>query len=631
MQHSRILLAGLMLFAGFLSAQSTSLPVPEEVRQAIETGTRTWTGEPGPGYFQNHTDYRIEATLHPASDSLFGQVAMTYYNNSPDDLDQLVVRLYQDMYRKGFETDDNIRRKDRTDGVGLNLIMLNGDTLDQSLSTRREGTNLYIDLREPLAAGDQCNLVIDYAFSIPTESLIRMGRYYKGSYFLAYWYPQMAVYDDVYGWDELDYTGTVEFYNDFGDFDLYLTAPQAYVLWSTGVFQNVEEVLAEPFLSRYQQAHRSDSIINIVTKEEAKDDKTRITQTSGNGWQTWHFRAGHVPDVAFAAARGYLWDAGSVVVDDETGRRVLTEACYRPTAKDFYEVAGYAREIVRDLSTELPGIPFPYPKITVYHGDKGGGGMEYPMMVNDASMFSEMFAFSLTYHEIAHTYFPFYMGINERRFAWMDEGWATFLPEDLLVKRGYQKVPMQFSGFGYTAIAGTEAERALMTPSYELEGMAYGVASYPKPGLAYMVLRDILGEAFSPVLQGYMNRWNGKHPGPYDFFFSIEDLSGKDLDWFWKPWFFETVRPDLRLETDQVKGKKVRLRVVNEGGLPLPVYLTIKLKDGTEVERRFSAEVWAEGAAEFEFDERFDDKVKSIKLGGGWIPDVNSGDNKWES
>lgn len=611
-----------------VSAQSTSLPVPDEVREAIDAGSRTWEGAPGDNYFQNHTDYQIEARLFPESDSLRGKVMMTYHNDSGDELDQLVIRLYQDMYKKGFDTDRPVKRDDQTSGVGINWLIINGDTIDQARQVERPGTNMIVSLEAPIQPGEVTEIEVAYEFHIPSKTLERMGRYYKGSYFLAYWYPQMAVYDDVFGWDMLEYRGTVEFYNDFGRFDLKLTAPEEYGLWSTGVLQNAEEIYKEPYLSKYQQAWTSDTVIHIVSKQEAKD-KVQITQDSESGLHTWHFKAEHVPDVAFAAAKGYVWDATSAVVDDATGRRVMTDACFRPTAKDFYQVAGFASEIVRDLSVETPGIPFPYPQITVYHGDKSGGGMEYPMMVNDASVFSELFAFSLTYHEIAHTYFPFYMGINERRYAWMDEGWATFLPEDLMVTKGYFKHPMQFSGMGYTAIAGTDREQAMMVPSYEMKGMAYGVASYPKPGLAYMVLRDILGEEFKPVLQGYMDRWNGKHPGPYDFFFSINDLSGKNLDWFWEPWFFETTQPDLYLNPIKIKGKNARFEVVNRGGLPVPIHLVITLQDGSEEIRHVSTEYWSEGADTYSFEEKMPDKVTKIELGLPWIPDVNNGDNEW--
>lgn len=620
---SLLILSGPSLFA-----QESSLFVPVEIQQAIQNGSRSWNGAPGEAYFQNHTDYQIEARLFPESDSLKGKVKMQYHNDSQDELTQLVIRLYQDMYREGFDADRPVKRDDQTDGVGINWLILNGDTLDQTTHTERLGTNMIVRLNEPILPGQVTDVEVSYEFHIPSKTLERMGRYYKGSYFLAYWYPQMAVYDDIYGWDLLDYKGTVEFYNDFGTFDLKLTVPQSYGVWSTGVLQNPEAIYREPYLSDYLAAWTADTVIHIVSKQEARED-VQITRQVDSGLHTWHFVAEHVPDVAFAAAMGYVWDATSTVVNDLTGRRVMTDACFRPNARDFYKVAEFAGEIVRDLSVETPGIPFPYPKITVYHGDKSGGGMEYPMMVNDASVFSELFAFSLTYHEIAHTYFPFYMGINERRYAWMDEGWATFLPEDLMVTKGYFKHPMQFSGMGYTAIAGTDREQAMMVPSYQMQGMAYGIASYPKPGLAYMILRDILGESFKPVLQGYMDRWNGKHPGPYDFFWSFNDLSGKNLDWFWEPWFFTTMQPDLYLDPIKIKGKYVKLEVINRGGLPVPIHLVLTMENGAEEVRHISAEYWSEGSDRFLFEERMAGKVTAIELGLPWIPDVNSKDNEW--
>lgn len=609
--------------------QSDRLTLSEEFQAAVAANTRTMTGEPGTAYFQNRSEYDLRARLDPETDSLFGDATIIYFNESPDTLTQLVLRLYPDLYKRGFDRDEDVAQADLTDGVGIGYLNLNGQRLDMAASTERRGTNLFIYPATPILPGQETEISLTWAFQIPRKSPIRMGRYGTGIYFIAYWYPQMAVYDDLRGWDLLDYTGTTEFYNDFSDFHLEIEVPQGYLLWSTGLWQNAEAILAEPFLARYRAAWTSDTVISIVTKQE-RTDNVAVTRPSETGWHTWVFEAEQVPDAAFAIAEDYLWDGVSAVVDTVSGRRVMCDAAYRDKAKDFYEVAGYAQEVVQDLSFEIPGIPFPYPKITIFNGEKGGGGMEYPMMVNDASVLNELFAFSLTYHEIAHTYFPFMMGIDERRYAWMDEGWATFLPEDLIVKKGLQDGPMRWSIMGYLAVAGSEREAALMTPSYELEGMAYGVASYSRPGVAYYILRDILGEArFREVLRGYMDRWEGKHPTPYDFFLSFEDLSGEDLWWFWKPWFFETGIADLALQHVVTKGKRVSLEVENRGTLPVPIYLTFDLEDGTEVLRTVNASYWKDGETVYALEEKFDAKVERIELGATWIPDVNTGDNKW--
>ncbi|MEM6805001.1 MAG: M1 family metallopeptidase [Bacteroidota bacterium] len=604
----------------------------EVYAKAIEKGSRTASGKPGPKYFQNTSDYIIRAKLDPSSRTLSGTVKISYKNNSPDTLDQLVLRLYQDMYKRDFESDDRIAPEDQTDGVEISKIIVNGAELELEGSespVSRKGTNMFIQLEKPLQTRKEIKLEIDWSFHIPYKTHVRMGEYGEGSYFIAYWFPQLAVYDDLFGWDVLDYTGTQEFYNDFGDFDVRISLPDDYVLWATGELQNAEDLLTAEFYEKYRQAFTSDEVINIVTEEDYKANK-QITYKGEDGQNTWHFKAEFVPDFAFAAANFYLWDASSSVVD-ESGRRVYVDACYKPDAKDFPEVAGFARDIINDLSMRSPGIAYPYPKMTIYHGDYGGGGMEYPMMVNDASTFSPGFAFSLTYHEIAHTYFPFYMGINERRYAWMDEGWASFFPEDMMVIRGYSRKPMGMNVGGFASFAGGAAAKPLMTESVELQGMTYGVNSYFHPATAYYILRDLLGEEkFLQILRGYMNRWSGKHPNPYDFFFSFNDLAGENLDWFWKPWFFETGKPDLSLKVNKVKKKKMSVVIENKGELPLPISLLVRFEDNSTEVVRETAAVWKDGKKEFAISRKFSQKIKSMKLGDSWIPDVRTKDNSYK-
>ncbi|MEM8889777.1 MAG: M1 family metallopeptidase [Bacteroidota bacterium] len=633
MLRNIMLLACIALLSGMhIQAQESGLPIADVYKQAIEKGSRTKDGKPGPKYFQNRSDYQIKARLEPSSRTLSGTVQIQYQNNSPDALDQIVLRLYQDMYKRGFDSDDQIAEEDQTDGVEISRVVLNGKSLGLEAGNSpvsRKGTNMFIKLEEALQSRGKLNLEIDWSFHIPSKTHVRMGEYGEGSYFIAYWFPQVAVYDDLFGWDVLDYTGTQEFYNDFGDFEVEISIPDDYVIWATGVLQNAEDLLTKDYYQKYQQAFTSDEVIHIVGKEDYEAGR-QITQKGMDGYNSWIFKADFVPDFAFAAANFYHWDAASSVVD-ESGRRVYVDACYKPQAKDFPEVAGYARDIIHDLSMRSPGVAYPYPKMTIYQGDFGGGGMEYPMMVNDASTFSPGFAFSLTYHEIAHTYFPFYMGINERRYAWMDEGWASFFPEDMMVSRGFSRKPMGMNIQGFTSFAGGANAKPLMAESVDLQGMSYGVNSYFHPATAYYLLRDLLGEElFLKTLRGYMNRWNGKHPNPYDFFYSFNDLSGQNLDWFWKPWFFETGRPDLKLNVKSVKKKKMHVVVENVGDLPLPIYLTVRFADNTTEVIRETAAIWKDGEKRFTINQKFDKKIKSIKLGENWIPDKTSKNNSYK-
>lgn len=627
-----------LFFGGFLISsqqvvfsQNSSLPIKPEIKEAYARNTRASSGKPGEAYFQNRSDYQIWVDIEPESRVVTGREIVTYTNNSPDDLDQLVVRLYQDMYKKGFEGDYSMPNEARTDGVKIAFLSIDGDTLSQTgenPSVKRKGTNMFVHLPSKLKSGTSLKMEIAWQFIIPKDITVRMGTYGTHSYFLAYWFPQISVYDDVYGWDVFDYTGLQEFYNDFGDFEVAVTVPDSFIVWGTGVLQNPDKVLTPKYLDRYKAAHTSDSVIQIVSGEDYLDSTLQVAQP--NGTNTWTFKAEYVPDFAFCTSDFYHWDATSAVVDS-AGRRVFVDACYKKEAKDFYHVAKFSKDILEYMSMELPGIPYPYPKMTIFNGEMGGGGMEYPMMVNDASSYSLGAAYGLTYHEIAHSYFPFYMGINERRYAWMDEGWASFFPVDEEIRRGYSNTPLGWDVMNFTMMAQGNGLRPLMTPSIELSGRAYSVASYAHPAIAYYMLREAMGEdLFKTALQTYMKRWNGKHPIPYDFFNSFNDVAGEDMSWFWKPWFFETHKPDLGLKIKKIKRKVARFSIENKGGLPVPAHVVFTFEDGSTSYEHYSPAIWKDGVKTFDIDKKFTQPVIAIELGDFYIPDAKIGNNKWK-
>ncbi|MEM7373970.1 MAG: M1 family metallopeptidase [Bacteroidota bacterium] len=620
----------LLLGTNCVLGQEDVLPMDQEIAHAYEAKTRSWNGEPGPAYFQNRSDYSIRATFDPVSRLLVGKETIVYQNNSPDSLTQLVLRLYQDRLRKDFDGDYRLSKNELTDGVDIQEVILNADTLalyaDWS-PVSRSGTNMFIDLETPMPPQSSIKLTIHWSFTMPNGVANRYGKYGEYSYFVAYWYPQMSVYDDVFGWDLFDHTGQHEFYNDFGDFDVEITVPDSFLLWSTGELLNPEKLYTPTYLKRYQDAMVSDTVVRIVGKE---DYESGAEITYRNGQNTWKYRASYVPDFAFAIADYYYWDASSARVS-ETGRRVLTDACYQPGAEDFYHIAGFAREIVEDLSFGLPGIPYPYPKMTVFNGETGGGGMEFPMIVNDGSSFSLGSAFSLTYHEIAHTYFPFYMGINERRFAWMDEGWAQFFPLDLMKKKGYAKSPMAENVIGMVSFARFGNLKPLMTPSVEMSGMPYYIAAYFHPASAYYLLQDMMGDSlFTLALRTYMSRWHGKHPLPYDFFHTFDEVAGESLSWYWKKWFFEAGKPDLKLDVGKLKKNKAEIAIKRVGNMPVPVHLKISFEDGTEEIIYYTAEIWKEGNEVLTIKRKFPGKITGMVLGASYIPDSNRRDNSYK-
>lgn len=611
-----------------LQAQSFKSYVPVNIRKAYEKGTRSWDGKPGPKYWQNRSAYVIQAEFLPAKKLVRGSEDITYYNSSPDTLRELYVRLYPDIYRKGNPRDVQIDPADVTDGVDLVDLTIEGREidLDRELSPAiRTGTNLRIKLVDPLAPGRVLHISVRWREILPHISTIRTGAYTDSSFFVGYWYPQVAVYDDIDGWDRFNYTGTQEFYNDFNSFDVQITVPNNYMVWATGALLNPEEVLPGKIFERYQTALSSDTVVHVVTAS----DYYALRPMKSTGTTIWKYRAEHVPDFAFASCKHYLWDAVSIVVDPASERRTLVGAIYPEDSPDFRQVAQIAREILRLYSTSVPGVPFPYPRLTAFNSARSGG-MEFPMMVNDGSSTRRSRTVSLTAHETAHSYFPFYMGVNERKYAWMDEGWAVALTYDIEAALCPDSVATsaRITAARYSETAGSEFDIPLLVPSVELTGPAYRRASYDRPAVAYALLRDYLGEElFGKALRQYMERWNGKHPLPYDFFFTFNEVAGEDLGWFWKPWFRDFGFPDLSLKEVHTAGDSTLIVVENTGTMPVPIALTVTYEDGTKETLRRSMGVWKSGETTVRFKTR--GKPVKVDLGGEDIPDVNKENNTW--
>ncbi|MGE5352030.1 MAG: M1 family metallopeptidase [Acidobacteriota bacterium] len=587
--------------------------------------TRTLSGMPGKNYWQNHSDYKIKATLDPKTRVLTGKEEITYFNESPDTLKEIVVRLYQDILKPEAARDFPVSNKYFSDGVNIESLNVEGSGVDlkDRKTVSRSGTNMTVKVPGKILPKTSIKLEVSWSFTMPNGSF-RMGSYGDSTFMVAYWYPQMAVYDDIDGWDRTDYTGTVEFYNDFSNYDVELSEPRGIGLWATGELQNAKDIFSDRIIERINLAKTSDKIVNIVTKEDLS--KKDIYQDKES--HSWHFKASHVPDFAFAMSSHYLWDGVSIEVDKSTHRRTFISAAYCDTAKDFYEVAEIARKTVHSLSFDFPAVAYPYPSLTVFNGE---GGMEFPMMVNDGSMENRSETVHVTSHEITHTYFPFYMGTNERKYAWMDEGWATMIPFDLQASLAPGYDPRMENAKDYAAFAGGEQDMPVMTLSYMMKWASYRIASYRKPAVAYDMLRALLGKkTFDNALREYISRWNGKHPGPYDFFMTFNDYLKTDLNWFWNKWFFEKGYPDLAIKEVKVEDNKLKLLITNEGTIPVPIVLNITWEDGRKVNIPRGAEVWKDSDSTW-IECGTSGKIKTIELGDPSIPDINKKNNYFES
>jgi hypothetical protein len=616
-----------LALAGTTVAQTT-LPLPLNIQHAVSKGTRTISGEPGPHYWQNRADYAIRVNFDPVTRLVGGSESIAYTNNSPDTLRELVFKLYPNLYKKGAERMMAVQPEDLTDGVSVTDLTLDGAPLSRNEAptgrrrVRAEGTDMPVRI-PMLIPGQSLHVSLDFSYTLNKTSHIRTGQVDSGAFFIAYFFPRIAVYDDIDGWNRQPYLGPQEFYNDFCNFSVDITVPGNYLVWATGEQTNRTEVLTPIYNRRIDQADSGDGKVTIVDAPDlAKGDIT--THADSN---TWKFEAKDVTDFVFALSDHYIWKASGLVVDTATGRRTRVDAVFNPAHKDFDEVVDFARKTVDAMSYRLPAWPFPYPHETVFDGlDQ----MEYPMMVNDNPLASRTETITLTDHEIFHTMFPFYMGVNETKYAWMDEGWAT-LGEWLISPMIDSSIVDEYGVGPYSMGAGKEDDLPIMTLSTEEVGNTYYLNSYPKPGLGYLYARDMLGDsAFLGGLHRYILQWHGKHPSPTDFFASMNAGSGTNLDWFWRRWFYDGGYPDLaigKVLRDSVQGNGWSVEIINKGGKPVPVDLTVLFADGSKEKVHLSVGFWRQGDPVIKARVYGNTAIQKIILGSTYVPDTHPQDN----
>jgi hypothetical protein len=608
---------GVIFISSFSVAQQT-LPLPRGLQTTVQKETRTTSGRPGKNYWQNTADYSINVNVNPDTRLITGTLEIDYVNNSPDTLTQIWFKLYPNIYKKGTIRMMPVLPADLTDGVNISSFMINSGQ-NEAGKLKTEGTNLIANAT--LLPKQTMHFSISYSYTLNKKSHIRTGEIEPGAAFVAYFFPRIAVYDDIDGWNSNQYIGTQEFYNDFCNFNVSITVPNNYVVWATGDLANGKDVLNAKYYARLQMAENSDATIDIIDSTDLQ--QSNITRQASEN--TWKFTAKNVTDFAFAVSNHYMWKSGSLVVDNNTKRRTRVDAVFNPAHKDFYEVIDFTRKTVWAMSYVFPKWPFPYSHITVFDGlDQ----MEYPMMVNDNPLESRAETIELTDHEVFHTMFPFYMGTNETKYGWMDEGWAT-IGEWIISSIIDTTLIDDYGVKGYEVSAGREIDLPIMTLTTQQTGTAFFINSYPKPGLGYLYVKDMLGDSlFTKALHYYIQQWNGKHPMPFDFFNCMNAGAGKNLDWFWKRWFFEDGVPDLAIKavTKQVNGHNIT--VESKGTKPVPVDLVITFTDGTESKVHRSIAVW-EKSNLVNIPLTTKKIIAKITLGSTYVPDVNAKDNVW--
>ena len=413
MKRTGFLIVLLVTIQSFIHAQD--LYMPRNIKNAYQKGTRSLTGAPGPNYWQNKGVYDIQETVHTDIQSISGTEKIVYSNNSPDTLKTIAIRFVNNIHKPGAPRSGFTGADFLDSGLHISSFKIDGDVYD--INSNNWSTVNAVRLKSAMLPHSTATLDIAWDYPLSKQSG-REGQIDSTTFYCAYSYPRVSVYDDYNGWDMIPHSDRQEFYNDFNDYSLSITTPKNFVVWATGDFLNPDEVLQPDIAQRLKTSYTSDSVIHVAGLDEMQQGKV----TQQKDWNTWKFKADDITDVCYAVSKHYVWDAASTVVDAKTNRRASMQAAFDNSAADFHHAVEWGLHAFRFFSTQYPGVPYPFVKMTAF---QGFADMEYPMMVNDSRQQNLSFAQMVQDHEMAHMYFPFYMGINETRYAYMDEGWAT--------------------------------------------------------------------------------------------------------------------------------------------------------------------------------------------------------------
>jgi hypothetical protein len=619
-------------------------PAPNSVRTA--------TGEPGPDYWQQRADYDIRVSLDEPARTVTGRATVTYTNNSPQDLPFLWLHLEQNLFRNDSDgalmtgPGDRFGNRDGFAG-GLEVLGVSAaagaDGMPDAagaLTLNVYDTVARLELPAPLAArGGTISFTIAWKFAVPPYGSDRMGmkEAADGPIFqLAQWFPAVAKFDDVHGWNTLPYLGTGEFYTDFGDYTIEIDVPATHLVAATGVLMNEAEVLTSQQRERLSAARKSAQTVAIRSLDEVRDAASR---PSGNtGRLSWRFEARDVRSVAWASSSSFIWDAcflpGAGVGSNGnygTGEGVLCQSFYPREATAWTKSTQYVRSSIDHYSRTW--YAYPYPTATNVHGIVGG--MEYPMVSFCGAATNDRGLWGVTTHEFGHNWFPMFVNTDERRHAWMDEGFNTFMNyyhnlefyPDELPRRGHPRRWARDNPKPFTQPVDTAPDL--------LQQGTLGATQYAKPAVGLVLLREaILGEErFDAAFKEYIRRWAFKSPRPWDFARTMENAAGADLGWFWRGWFYSPAIMDQAVTTvmqPEGESRNARVTFVNRGDLIMPVVYRVDYTDGTSEVRKLPVQVWAQGDSWTTTWDTKGRKIRNVTLDPeAQFPDVELGNNVW--
>ena len=601
--------------------RALALPAANRIRGA--------SGAPGPDYWQQRADYVLRATLDTASHVLSGTGTIHYENHSPDTLTFVWLHLEQNMFAPGSVT--HVLNQPPLLFEGGAVFDFSGKGFTGELTVERfaaggrelprtvQGTLMRVELGAPLPPGGSVDFEMTWRFAVPPDGAARMGRVGARLYEIAQWYPRMAVYDDVRGWNVLPYIGAGEFYLEYGDYDVALTLPAGFLVAATGTAANPAELWTPEQRARLERARTAEQRVQIVTRAEAEASGRRPAA----GTKTWRFTARTVRDFAWAASPDFRWDASG-------WDGILIQTFYRPGAALWEEANRMARHSIRFFSEKWGR--YPYPHATTVEGPIEG--MEYPMLTFVPASAKREDLYWVLMHEFGHEWFPMLVGSDERRYPWMDEGFNSFID--------YDAAEDYFRGTAYGDTVRRELlhqartagqpgrEQPLITRPVESRDLSW--TAYKKPALMLTILRDaVLGpDVFAGALREYVRRWANRHPQPADFFRTMENAAGRDLDWFWRQWIYTTARLDQAVDSVRAAGRdSTWVFLSSRGQMTLPVTLELTFADGARERRTFPVEMWNLGSA---FTARIATRQPVVAVAldpDGRYPDVDRANDRW--
>ncbi len=628
------------------------VPLTNVIVRAMEAGTRDFSGRPGPNYWQLQTDFTINARLDPATQTITGEETILVHNNSPSELTEIVLRLDHNIFRatvpRGFSVP-----AETTEGMVVTRIVVDGQEVD--LNTPAPGgrgrgrgrgntpprlvargldqTVGVVTLATPIGPRSTATLEIAWHTKLPggpNGRGHRMTQRWDDTLFQpTQWFPRLAKYDDLRGWDTSVYLGPAEFYNNFGRFDVRIDVPAGWIVSGTGVLQNPEEVLTATARERLAHALDTDDITTVVGVDEVGPGQA----TADGDRLVWHFVADMVNDFAWATAEKFVWQATRANIPG-TGY-IPIHMVFIPERANLFENAGAISRHALEFYSEL-WVPYPFPQLTLQDGPSAG--MEYPMVINSNRGAAD--------HEVGHQWWPMMVGTNETWYGWMDEGFNQYM--NILSGAHWRDTEPNLDGGGqrYGFISGDEAEPPMMWAA-NYGGVMYGFQTYSKTPLMLSMLGGIVGdEEVQRGIREYTEAWSFKHPSPWDYAFFMSNALEEDLGWFWYYWLWTTESVDGSIEDVTTSGARTTVTVRQDGEMPSPVVLEVQFgAAGAAIEAMPNAEmisdttaivtwpvdVWFDGSRTFEAVLDFGGRaIETITLDpGGRFPDPDPDDNVW--